>query len=163
MEILFRLCLVTCISLFITKIAKVVESLYVVHLFCTNGLFHTYLSLLFSWKTEKVCVGLEDLCPLLIMIFVGIPWLAVVQKPLTVVESSPVEGYFYREGDNPKRLKARMVRSWYDVRWKEKGEERNCIAMDAYTCWVKKRAKEFQMPYAYEKPMFPVVSQRPNV
>src|SRR3954463_14558452 len=89
MEILFRLCLVTCISLFITKIAKVVESLYVVYLCCTNGLFHTYLSLLFSRKTEKVCIGLEDLCPLLIMIFSGIPWLAVVQKPLIVVESSP--------------------------------------------------------------------------
>src|SRR3954462_14472543 len=43
----------------------------------------------FSRKTEKVCVGLEDLCPLLIMIFVGIPWLTVVQKPLKVVESLP--------------------------------------------------------------------------
>src|SRR3954465_12148985 len=89
MEILFRLCLVTCISLSITKIAKVVESLYVVHLFCTNGLFHTYLSLLFSRKTEKVCIGLEDLCPLLIMIFIGIPWLAAVHKPLIVVENLP--------------------------------------------------------------------------
>src|SRR3954470_23368158 len=35
--------------------------------------------------------------------------------------------------------------------------------MDTYTCWVKKRAKEFQMPYAYEKPMFPAVSRRPNI
>src|SRR3954467_1804604 len=89
MEIPFRLCLVTCISLSIIGIAKVVESLYVVHLFCTNGLFHTYLSLLLSWKTEKVCVGLKDLCLLLIMIFIGILWLAVVRKPLIVVESSP--------------------------------------------------------------------------
>src|SRR3954471_24781600 len=88
MEILFRLCLVTCISLFITKIAKVVESSYVVHLFCTNGLFHTYLSLLFSRKTEKVCIGLKDLCPLLIMISIGILWLAAAQKSLIVVESS---------------------------------------------------------------------------
>src|SRR3954465_190751 len=90
MEILFQLCLVTCISLSITRIAKAVESLYVVHLCCSNGLFHTYLSLLLSRKTEKVCVGLEDLCLLLIMIFIGIPWLTVIQKPLKVMESSPM-------------------------------------------------------------------------
>src|SRR3954468_2297196 len=95
MEILFRLCLVTCISLFITKIAKVVESLYVVHLFCTNGLFHTYLSLLFSRKTEKVCIGLEDLCPLLIMISTGMLWLVAVQKSLIVVENSPTYPHWY--------------------------------------------------------------------
>src|SRR3954470_3862662 len=89
MEILFQLCLVTCISLFITKIAKVVESLYVVHLFCSNGLFPTYLSLLFSRKTEKVCIGLKDLCPLLIMISIGMLWLVAVQKSLIVVENSP--------------------------------------------------------------------------
>src|SRR3954465_2163879 len=89
METPFRLYLVTCISLSIIGIAKAVESLYVVHLCCSNGLFHIYLSLLLSRKTEKVCVGLEDLCPLLIMIFIGIPWLAVVQKPLKVVESLP--------------------------------------------------------------------------
>src|SRR4051812_7367596 len=89
MEILFRLFLVTCISLSITGIAKAVESLYAVHLFCTNGLFHTYLSLLSSRKTDKVYVGLKDLCLLLIMIFIGIPWLAAVQKPLIVVVSSP--------------------------------------------------------------------------
>src|SRR3954466_2331386 len=89
MGIPFRLCLVTCISLSIIGIAKAVESLYVVHLCCSNGLFHTYLSLLFSQKTEKVCVGLEDLCLLLILKSVGIPWLAVVQKPLIVAENSP--------------------------------------------------------------------------
>src|SRR3954470_17190277 len=89
MEIPFRLWLVTCISLFIIKIAKVVESLYVVHLFCTNGLFHTCLSLLFSRKTEKVCIGLEDLCLLLIMISTGMLWLVAVQKSLIVVENSP--------------------------------------------------------------------------
>ena len=33
---------------------------------------------------------------------------------------------------------------------------RNCVAMEIYTCWVKKRAKEFQIPYAYKEPMFPV-------
>src|SRR3954466_12567100 len=89
MEIPFELCLVTCISLSIIGIAKEVELLYVVHLCCSNGLFHTYLSLLFSRKTEKAFVGLEDLCLLLIMIFIGIPWLAVVLKPLKVVENSP--------------------------------------------------------------------------
>src|SRR3954470_9948777 len=74
-----------------------------------------------------------------------------------------VESYFYQEREDPQRLKTRMMRAWYDVRWKEKGEERNCIAMEAYTCWVKKRAKEFQMPYDYEKPMSLVVPQLPNI
>ena len=35
--------------------------------------------------------------------------------------------------------------------------------MESYTCWVKKRAKEFQMPYAYEKPMLPMVSKPPTI
>src|SRR3954465_12195665 len=108
LEIPFRLCLVTCISLSIIGISKAVELLYVVHLCCSNGLFHTYLSLLFSRKIEKVCVGLKDLCLLLIMIFIGIPWLAVVQKPLKVVESSPT----YPSLAHKEELT--IIRSWPD-------------------------------------------------
>src|SRR3954466_6631242 len=74
-----------------------------------------------------------------------------------------VESYFYQEGEDPQGLKTRMVRAWYDVRRKGKGGIKNCIATNAYTSWVKKRAKEFQMPYDYEKPMFPAVSQLHNV
>src|SRR3954462_13739181 len=194
---MFQLCLVTCISLSIIGIAKAVESLYVVHLCCSNGLFHTYPSLLFFTENRE---GLRWSQRLMSLTNNDIQWYTLARCGTETIESCgefanvpligtqgginynpvlarrqlgyanstkpigpTVEGYFYREGDNPKRLKVRMVKAWYDVRWKEKGEERNCIAMDAYTCWVKKRAKEFQMPYAYEKPMFPAVSRRPNI
>src|SRR3954465_9163281 len=46
-----------------------------------------------------------------------------------------VESYFYQEGEDPQGLKTRMVRAWYDVRRKEKGGIRNCIA----TCRGKNR------------------------
>src|SRR4051812_43049221 len=148
MEISFRLCLVTCISLSIIGITKVVELLYVVYLCCSNGLFHTYLSLPFSRKTEKVYVGLKDLS----LTNNDIQWYTLARCDTETIESCgefanvpligtqgginynpvlarrqlgyanstkpigpTVEGYFYREGDNPKRLKARMVKAWYDV------------------------------------------------
>src|SRR3954468_17351156 len=137
MEMPFQFCLVTCISLFIIGIAKAVELLYVVHHCCSNGLFHTYLSLLFSRKTEKVCVGLEDLCPLLIMIFIGIPWLAVVQKPLKVVESSPTYPSLVHKEE------LTITRSWPDdnsgiqiqlnplvLQWKVTSTEKGIILKD---------------------------------
>ena len=90
---------------------------------------------------------------------------ALARRQLGYVSSAKpigltVESYFYQEGKDPQGLKARMMRAWYDIRRKEKGEARNCISMDSYTYWVKKRAKEFQMPYAYEKPM---VSKPPTI
>jgi hypothetical protein len=33
----------------------------------------------------------------------------------------------------------------------------NCVALEAYTLWVKKRALELKMPYACERPMSMVV------
>jgi hypothetical protein len=33
----------------------------------------------------------------------------------------------------------------------------NCVALEAYILWVKKRALELKMPYAYERPMSMVV------
>src|ERR1051325_1121045 len=56
-----------------------------------------------------------------------------------------------------------MIRAWHHIRRKEKGDTRNCVAMEIYTSWVKKRAKEFRIPYAYEKPMFPVVSKSTTI
>src|ERR1051325_12254127 len=80
---------------------------------------------------------------------------AISSKPLGFT----VESYFYHEGEDSQGLKARMIRAWHHIRRKEKCNARNCVAMEIYTSWVKKRAKEFRMPYAYEEPMFPVVSK----
>ena len=60
-------------------------------------------------------------------------------------------------------LKARMRRAWHHIRKKGKGDSKNCVAMEIYTSWVKKRAKEFRIPYAYEGPMFPVVSKSTTI
>jgi hypothetical protein len=35
----------------------------------------------------------------------------------------------------------------------------NCVALEAYTIWVKKRALELKMPYACERPMSLVVAE----
>src|ERR1043165_2624279 len=73
-----------------------------------------------------------------------------------------VESYFYHEGEDSQGLKAKMVKAWHHIRRKEKGKEKNCVAMETYTSWVKKRAKEFRMPYAYEDPMFSITSKSTN-
>ena len=46
-----------------------------------------------------------------------------------------------------------------DVHRKGRSELRpcNCVALEAYTLWVKKRALELKMPYACERPMSMVV------
>ena len=54
-----------------------------------------------------------------------------------------VESYFYLEEEDSQGLKARMIKAWHHIRRKEKGKARNCVAMETYTSWVKKRAKEF--------------------
>lgn len=48
-----------------------------------------------------------------------------------------VKSYFYQEGNDTQGLKLRMIRAWYNIRRKEKGKARNCVAMEPYTCWVK--------------------------
>src|ERR1051325_11510483 len=73
-----------------------------------------------------------------------------------------VESYFYHEGEDSQGLQARMIKAWHHIRRKEKGKARNCVAMETYTSWVKKRAKEFRMPYAYEDPMFSIASKSTN-
>ncbi|KAI5429248.1 hypothetical protein KIW84_034026 [Lathyrus oleraceus] len=72
-----------------------------------------------------------------------------------------LEGLFYQEGKDPQLLKSRMVRAWHNVH--RKGRSKlgpcNCIDLEAYTLWVKKRALELKIPYACERPMFVVVAE----
>lgn len=39
----------------------------------------------------------------------------------------------------------------------------NCIYLEPYTSWVKKRAKEFKMPCAYERPMSLIMVKSPII
>jgi hypothetical protein len=54
-----------------------------------------------------------------------------------------------------------MMHSWHNVHRKGRFElgPGNCVALDAYTTWVKKRALELKMPYACERPMSLVVAE----
>ncbi|KAI5447224.1 hypothetical protein KIW84_014900 [Lathyrus oleraceus] len=48
-----------------------------------------------------------------------------------------------------------MVHAWHNVHMKGRSElgPCNCVALEAYTSWVKKRALELKMLYACERPM----------
>ncbi|KAI5412731.1 hypothetical protein KIW84_057388 [Lathyrus oleraceus] len=58
------------------------------------------------------------------------------------------------EGKDPQGLKARMVRAWRKIHKKGRSElgPKNCIALEPYTTWVRKRASEYLMPYDYPGP-----------
>ena len=73
--------------------------------------------------------------------------------------NTQLEGLFYQEGKDPQHLKQRMVHSWHNVHRKGRSElgTRNCVALEAYTLLVKKRALELKMHYACERPMYMVV------
>ncbi|KAI5397757.1 hypothetical protein KIW84_063539 [Lathyrus oleraceus] len=62
-----------------------------------------------------------------------------------------LEGVFFQEGKDPQGLKARMVRAWRKIHKKGRSElgPKNCIALEPYTTWVRKRASEYLMPYDY--------------
>ncbi|KAI5418432.1 hypothetical protein KIW84_042896 [Lathyrus oleraceus] len=53
----------------------------------------------------------------------------------------------------------------YDIVWKGRSEfgPRNCVTLEAYTLWVKKRALELKMPYPCERPMSMVVVEPLNL
>ena len=70
-------------------------------------------------------------------------------------------GLFYQEGKDPQHLKQKIVHAWYNVHRKGRSEldPCNCMALEAYTLWVKKRALELKMPYACERHMFMVVAE----
>ena len=70
-----------------------------------------------------------------------------------------LEGLFYQEGKDPQHLKHKIVHAWHNVHRKGRSElgPCNCVALEAYTLWVKKRALELKMPYPCERPMSMVV------
>ncbi|KAI5444272.1 hypothetical protein KIW84_012774 [Lathyrus oleraceus] len=65
-----------------------------------------------------------------------------------------LEGVFFQEGKDPQGLKSIMVRAWRKVHKKGRNEmgPKNCIALEPYTAWVRKRASEYLMPYDYPRP-----------
>ncbi|KAI5445798.1 hypothetical protein KIW84_013871 [Lathyrus oleraceus] len=65
-----------------------------------------------------------------------------------------LEGVFFQEGKDPQGLKGRMVRAWRKVHRKGRKElgPKNCIALEPYTAWVRKRESEYLMPYEYPRP-----------
>ncbi|KAI5389715.1 hypothetical protein KIW84_075130 [Lathyrus oleraceus] len=72
-----------------------------------------------------------------------------------------LEGLFYQEGKDPQHLKQNMVHDWHNVYRKGRSElgPHNCVALEAYTIWMKKRAVELKMSYACERPMSLVVGE----
>ncbi|XP_050877073.1 uncharacterized protein LOC127080824 [Lathyrus oleraceus] len=81
--------------------------------------------------------------------------LAMRDKP----NNTLLEGLFFQEGKYTQELKARMVNAWHNIHRKGKSELglKNNVALEPYTSWVKKRATELNMPYAYKRPMYLVV------
>ncbi|KAI5442952.1 hypothetical protein KIW84_011838 [Lathyrus oleraceus] len=74
-----------------------------------------------------------------------------------------LEGLFFQEGKDPQNLKDRMVRAWRKVHRKGRNElgPKNCVALEPYTAWVRKRALEYRMPYEYPRPT-PMVMVGPS-
>ncbi|KAI5434013.1 hypothetical protein KIW84_021029 [Lathyrus oleraceus] len=72
-----------------------------------------------------------------------------------------LECFFYQEGKDPQRLKQKIVHAWHNVHWKGRSElgPCNCVALETYTLWVKKRALELKMPYPCERPVSIVVAE----
>ncbi|KAI5400181.1 hypothetical protein KIW84_065201 [Lathyrus oleraceus] len=73
--------------------------------------------------------------------------------------NTQLEVLFYQEGKDPQLLKPEIVHAWHNVHRKGRFElgPCNCVALEAYTLWVKKRALELKMPYDCERPMSMVV------
>ncbi|KAI5438886.1 hypothetical protein KIW84_024565 [Lathyrus oleraceus] len=65
-----------------------------------------------------------------------------------------LEGLLFQEGKDPQNLKDRMVRAWRKVHRKGKNElgPKNCVSLEPYTSWVKRRALEYRIPYEYPRP-----------
>ncbi|KAI5420485.1 hypothetical protein KIW84_044328 [Lathyrus oleraceus] len=74
-----------------------------------------------------------------------------------------LEGVFFQEGKDPQGLKGRMVRAWCKIHKKGRNGlgPKNCIALEPYTAWVRKRASEYLMPYDYLRPT-PLVVAGPS-
>ncbi|KAI5418126.1 hypothetical protein KIW84_042672 [Lathyrus oleraceus] len=74
-----------------------------------------------------------------------------------------LEGVFFQEGKDPQGLKGRMVHAWRKIHKKGRKElgPKNCIALEPYTSWVRRRAFEYLMPYEYPRPA-PLVVAGPS-
>ncbi|KAI5395481.1 hypothetical protein KIW84_061885 [Lathyrus oleraceus] len=74
-----------------------------------------------------------------------------------------LEDVFFQEGKDPQNLKGRMVRAWRKIHKKGRKElgPKNCIALEPYTSWVRRRASEYRMPYDYPRPT-PMVMVGPS-
>ncbi|KAI5433930.1 hypothetical protein KIW84_020966 [Lathyrus oleraceus] len=74
-----------------------------------------------------------------------------------------LEGGFFQEGKYPQNLKGRMVRAWCKIHKKGRKEPgpKNCISLEPYTSWVRRRASEYRMLYDYPRPT-PMVMVRPS-
>ncbi|KAI5423032.1 hypothetical protein KIW84_046150 [Lathyrus oleraceus] len=74
-----------------------------------------------------------------------------------------LEGVFFQEGKDPQGLKGRMVRAWRKIHRKGRKElgPKNCVTMEPYTSWFRKRASEYLMPYEYPRPT-PLVMAGPS-
>ncbi|KAI5389552.1 hypothetical protein KIW84_075005 [Lathyrus oleraceus] len=74
-----------------------------------------------------------------------------------------LQGVFFQEGKDPQGLKARMVRACRKIHKKGRNElgPKNCIALEPYTTWVRKRASEYLMHYDYPRPT-PLVVAGPS-
>ncbi|CAL5211354.1 unnamed protein product [Lathyrus oleraceus] len=114
------------------------------------------------WSTRLMSLTNDDTCgginynPVLPRRQLGFP---LKDKPNNIL----LEGVFFQEGKDPQGLKGRMVRAWRKVHKKGRKElgPKNCIALDPYTAWVRKRASEYLMPYDYPRPT-PLVVAGPS-
>ncbi|KAI5393972.1 hypothetical protein KIW84_060898 [Lathyrus oleraceus] len=73
--------------------------------------------------------------------------------------NTQLEGFLYQEGKDPQHLKQRIIHAWHKVHRKGRSEIGlcNCVALEAYTIWVKRRALELKISYACERAMSLVV------
>ena len=74
-----------------------------------------------------------------------------------------LESVFYQKGKDPQGLKGMMVRAWRKIHMKGRKElgPKNCIALEPYTSWVRKRASEYRMPCDYPRPT-PIIMVGPS-
>ncbi|KAI5389651.1 hypothetical protein KIW84_075082 [Lathyrus oleraceus] len=73
-------------------------------------------------------------------------WYNRVYDGVQIIDSY---GLFFQEGKDPQNLKGRMVRAWRKIHRKGRKEldPKNCIALEPYTSWVRRRDSEYRMPY----------------
>ncbi|CAL5207433.1 unnamed protein product [Lathyrus oleraceus] len=71
-----------------------------------------------------------------------------------------LECLFYQEGKDPQHLMQKIMHAWHNVHRKGRSElgPHNCVPLEAYTLWVKKRALELKMPYPCERPISMVMA-----